>query len=408
VSTAEGIEGLLRRLAPQALAAVTRRYGHFADAEDALQEALVAAASAWPDNGVPDKPLGWLVRVASRRMTDLYRADEARRRREDLAASWSIARPPPAQAQDDSLLLMFLCCHPSLTPGAAIPLTLRAVAGLTTREIAAAFLVPEATMAQRISRAKAKLKAEEEPFRMPSPPERAARQASVLHVLYLLFNEGYATSGGPELARSDLSGEAIRLARMVRAARPDDPEVAGLLSLMLLTDARRPARTRPDGELVALAEQDRSLWDRTLIGEGVAMITEALQAGRMGEYAIQAAIAAVHDQAPSHAGTDWAQILALYGRLEQLTDNPMVTLNRAVAAAMVDGAGAGLALLDGLDGRLGDHHRLHAVRAHLLEQAGDMVAAAAAYRAAAARTANLREQRYLITRAARVVTRPGP
>ena len=402
-----GIEGLLRELAPQALGAVTRRYGHFADAEDAVQEALVAAATAWPADGVPDKPLGWLVRVASRRMTDLYRSDEARRRREDLAASWSVAAAEPSPATDDTLLLMFMCCHPSLTPAAAIPLTLRAVGGLTTREIAAAFLVPEATMAQRISRAKAKLKAEEEPFRMPSAEERAARLVSVLHVVYLLFNEGYATSAGPELARTDLSGEAIRLARMVRAALPEDPEVAGLLALMLLTDARRPARTSPDGELVPLAEQDRTQWDRALTAEGVALITEALRAGRMGEYQIQAAVAAVHDQAPSHAGTEWSQILSLYGRLEQLTGNPMVTLNRAVAAAMVDGPGAGLALLDGLEERLGDHHRLPAVRAHLLELAGDFDGAAAAFAAAAARTANLREQRYLTTKAAAAVSRRG-
>ena len=403
-----GIEGLLRTLAPQALGAVTRRYGHFADAEDAVQEALVAAATAWPVDGVPEKPLGWLVRVASRRMTDLYRADEARRRREDLAASWSVVEAEPAPEADDTLLLMFMCCHPALTPGAAIPLTLRAVGGLTTREIAAAFLVPEATMAQRVSRAKAKLKAAEAPFQMPSADERAARLASVLHVLYLLFNEGYATSAGPELARTDLSGEAIRLARMVRAALPDDPEVAGLLALMLLTDARRPARTDAGGELVPLAEQDRSRWDRALIGEGVALVTEALRTGGIGEYGLQAAIAAVHDQAPSHEATEWHQIVSLYRRLELLTGNPTVALNRAVAVAMVDGPSAGLGLLDGLDDRLADHHRLHAVRAHLLELAGDSAGAAAAFKEAAARTANLREQRYLMTRAARTATPPGP
>jgi RNA polymerase sigma factor (sigma-70 family) len=408
VTAGGGIEGLLRSLAPQALGAVTRRFGHFADAEDAVQEALVAAARSWPSDGVPEKPLGWLVRVASRRMTDLYRADEARRRREDLAASWSVTPPAPTPGADDTVLLMFMCCHPSLTPGAAIPLTLRAVGGLTTREIAAAFLVPEATLAQRISRAKAKLKAAEEPFRMPSPGERAERLASVLHVLYLLFNEGYATSGGPELARTDLSREAIRLARMVRAAVPDDPEVAGLLALMLLTDARRPARTDAGGELVPLAEQDRSLWDSALISEGVAVVTGALRAGRLGEYQLQAAIAAVHDQSPSHAATDWSQIAALYDRLERLTANPMVTLNRAVAVSMVEGPAAGLALLGGLDERLGDHHRLHAVRAHLLEEAGDMAGAAAAYTAAAARTANLREQRYLTTRAAQAATPRAP
>jgi predicted RNA polymerase sigma factor len=276
------------------------------------------------------------------------------------------------------------------------------VGGLTTREIAAAFLVPEPTMAQRISRAKAKLRDSAEPFDLPSPETRPERLRLVLHVLYLLFNEGYASSSGPDLARTDLSGEAIRLARRIHAALPDDPEVAGLLALMLLTDARRPARTRPDGELVPLADQDRARWDRELIAEGVALITEALRQGQMGEYQVQAAIAAVHDQAAGYAGTNWNEILALYGSLERMTGNPMVTLNRAVAAAMAHGPDAGLALLDGLDDRLGDHHRLHAVRAHLLELAGDTDAAFAEFRAAAARTTNVREQHYLTTKAAQL------
>lgn len=394
-----GIEDLLRELAPQVLGAVVRRYGNFADAEDAVQEALLAASTTWSSpEGAPDNPLGWLIRVASRRMADQHRSDEARRRREDLAASWSRARPDASSGKDDTLILMFMCCHPELSAGAAIPLTLRAVGGLTTREIAAAFLVPEATMAQRISRAKAKIKDAE--FSLPPPGERAERMRSVLHVLYLLFNEGYATSGGPDLARTDLSGEAIRLARAVHGAVPEDSEVAGLLALMLLTDARRPARTSPDGELIALDAQDRSRWDRDLIAEGVALVTAALRRGHLGEYQAQAAIAAVHDQAASHADTDWAQILALYGALEEMTGNPMVTLNRAVAAAMVDGPERGLQLLEGLDARLGDHHRLHSVRAHLLEMAGDDDAAISEFRAAAAGTANLREQRYLTTKAA--------
>jgi predicted RNA polymerase sigma factor len=337
-------------------------------------------------------------------MTDQYRRDDARRRREDLAASWSIARPDPPAGDDDTLILIFMCCHPSLTPASAIPLTLRAVGGLTTREIAAAFLVPEATMAQRISRAKARVKESDEPFALPSPDARAERLRSVLHVLYLLFNEGYASSSGPDLARADLSGEAIRLARGVHAALPDDPEVTGLLALMLLTDARRRARTRADGELVPLAEQDRALWDRDLISEGIALITEALRQGPMGEYQVQAAVAAVHDQAARHADTNWSEILALYSLLERMTGNPMVTLNRAVAAAMVDGPSTGLALLDGLDARLGDHHRLHSVRAHLLELAGDTETAIVAFRAAAARTTNPREQHYLTTKAARLAT----
>ena len=399
-----GTEGLLRELAPRALGAVVRRYGHFADAEDAVQEALLAAATTWPTDGQPDDPLAWLIRVASRRMADTYRRDDARRRREELAATRSFIPPGPVPAHDDTLILMLMCCHPALTAASAIPLTLRAVGGLSTREIAAAFLVPEATMAQRISRAKAKIKASDEPFRLPPPGTGGERMRSVLHVLYLIFNEGYAASDGPDLARTDLSGEAIRLARAVHAAVPQDAEVTGLLALMLLTDARRPARTGADGELVPLAGQDRALWDRALITEGVTLITGALRQGQVGEYQVQAAIAAIHDQAASHASTDWPEILALYGLLERMTGNPMVTLNRAVAAAMTHGPGAGLALLDDLGDRLGDHHRLHSVRAHLLEQAGDTGAAVAEFQAAAARTSNLREQRYLITQAARLST----
>jgi RNA polymerase sigma factor (sigma-70 family) len=411
MSRAMSTESLLRELAPQALGAVARRSGDFAAAEDAVQEALLAAATHWPADGTPDHPLGWLIRVAARRMTDQYRSEDARRRREALAASWSLATPAgpvPGEdddARDDTLILMFMCCHPSLTPGSAIPLTLRAVGGLTTREIAVAFLVPEPTMAQRISRAKATLKASGEPFTLPPPDQRAGRLRSVLHVLYLLFNEGYASSSGPDLARSDLSGEAIRLARALHASLPGHPEVTGLLALMLLTDARRPARTGPGGELVPLAEQQRGRWDRALITEGTSLITEALRQdqpgkGEPGEYQLQAAIAAVHDQAPSHAETGWPQILSLYGRLERLTGNPMVTLNRAVAAAMAEGPAAGLAVLDGVRGRLGGHHRFHAVRGHLLELAGDGAGAAAEFRIAAAGTANLREQHYLTAKAA--------
>ena len=406
--SAADTEHLLRELAPQVLGAVVRRYGHFADAEDATQEALVAAANSWPTDGHPDNPLAWLVRVAARRMVDQYRRDDARRRREDLAASWSIARPDPnvesAAGGDDTLILVFMCCHPALTPAAAIPLTLRAVGGLTTREIAHAFLVSEATMAQRISRAKAKISASPEPFALPAPAERPERLRSVLHVLYLLFNEGYAGSSGPDLARAEVSDEAIRLTRAVHAALPDDAEVTGLLALMLLTDARRAARTGADGELIPLAEQDRTRWDRTLIAEGIALITDALRRGPMGEYQIQAAIAAVHDQAARYDDTNWSEIVPLYVLLEKMTGNPMVTLNRAVAIAMTDGPDAGLALLDGLEERLGDHHRLHSVRAHLLERAGDNDSAIVEFRAAAARTTNLREQHYLTTKAARLAT----
>ncbi len=402
------VEGLLRQLSPRALGAVARRYGDFAGAEDAVQEALVAAVAAWPGQGVPDDPLAWLIRVASRRMANQYRADEARRRREDVVAGWAATETAGAVGQDDTLVLMFMCCHPRLTPASAIPLTLRAVVGLTTREIAAAFLVPEATMAQRISRAKAKVKGE--PFALPSPDAWRERLRSVLHVLYLLFNEGYATSSGPDLARPDLSGEAIRLTRAVRAALADHPEVSGpevsgLLALMLLTDARRPARTRPDGELIPLDQQDRRLWDRTLIAEGVTLVTDALRLGEVGEYQVQAAIAAVHDQAATYDATEWSEILALYRLLERITANPMVTLNHAVAAAMVRGPDAGLAMLDRVAPSLGDHHRLHSVRAHLLEMAGDAPGAAAEFRAAASRTANIREQHYLTTKAAGLAAR---
>jgi RNA polymerase sigma factor (sigma-70 family) len=407
MTTGETTEDLLRELAPRVLGALIRRYGDFADAEDAVQEALLAAATTWPAEGKPDNPLGWLIRVASRRLANQYRSDDARRRREELAASWSVASPDPPPGRDDTLILMFLCCHPSLTPALAIPLTLRAVGGLTTREIATAFLVPEATMAQRISRAKAKIKASGERFTLPPPGQRPERLRLVLHVLYLLFNEGYTSSSGPDLARTDLSGEAIRLARGLQAAMPEDPEITGLLALMLLTDARRAARTGADGELIPLAEQDRTRWDRPGIIEGIGLITEALRRGRMGEYQVQAAIAALHDQAARHADTDWAEILSLYGLLESMTGNPMVRLNRAVAAAMARGPDAGLALLDGLSERLGDHHRLHSVRAHLLEQAGDTAAAIAEFRAAAARATNLREQQYLTTMAARLA-RGGP
>jgi RNA polymerase sigma factor (sigma-70 family) len=396
----EDLEGLLRELTPQVVGIVARRSGDFAGAEDAAQEALVAAATRWPVEGRPDQPLAWLVRVASRRMTDGYRSERARRRREDLVASRSAEPPDPAPAHDDTLVVMFMCCHPSLTPSAAIPLTLRAVGGLTTREIAEAFLVPEATMAQRISRAKAKIKQSDEPFALPVAEERDVRLRSVLHVLYLLYNEGYVGSSGPELARTDLSGEAIRLARSLHAALPDEAEVAGLLALMLLNEARRPARTTGAGELVPLAEQDRSRWDRALVAEGVALITGALRRGQVGEYQLEAAIAAVHDQAPRFEDTNWAEIGALYRLLERMTGNPMVTLNRAVAVAMVDGPDAGLALLDGLEGRLGDHHRLHSVRAHLLERAGRSEAAAAEFRIAASRTNNVRERDYLTMRAA--------
>ena len=392
--TRPDVEGLLRELAPQALGAVARRCGEFADAEDAVQEALAAAATQWTD-ALPDDPLAWLITVASRRLVDEYRRTDARRRREELAASLSIRREQPVPAADDSLVLLFLCCDDALSPTLSIPLTLRAVAGLTTREIASAYLVSEATMAQRISRAKARLRGRR--FQLPADP--SSRLGSVCEVLYLLFNEGYTTSSGPALSRVDLSGEAIRLTRMLHRLTPDQPEVAGLLALMLLTEARRPARTSLDGALVPLAEQDRSQWDRSLIDEGLLLLNVTLAAGRIGQYQLLASVAALHDEAASYGAVRWAEIAKTYAKLESLTGNPMVRLNRAVAVAMVEGPAAGLALLDGLE--LKDSHRLHAVRAHLLEDAGDLPAAAQCYAAAAARTDNARERDYLIEQAAR-------
>jgi RNA polymerase sigma factor (sigma-70 family) len=407
------VEDLLRELAPQVLGVLARRFRQFDACEDAVQEALVAAAAQWPADGIPANPRGWLVTVASRRMTDHVRSESARRRREDADA---VRRPsdgtmaPAADdswatpAADDTLTLLFLCCHPSLSAPSQLALTLRAVGGLTTAEIARAFLVPESTMAQRISRAKQRVKAAGATFALPPPDERAERLKVVLHVLYLMFNEGYASSSGPDLQRTDLGDEAVRMTRAVHRLLPDDGEVAGLLALMILTDARRAARTGPAGELIPLAEQDRSLWDRDAIGEGVELVTRTLASARLGPYQVQAAIAAVHDEAPTADDTDWLQILALYDVLAALAPNPMVTLNRAVARAMVLGPEAGLELLATLDDdeRMADHHRLHSVRAHLREMAGDTEVARAGYLEAARRTASRPEQRYLEARASRL------
>jgi RNA polymerase sigma factor (sigma-70 family) len=395
------VEDLLRELAPQVLGVLVRRYRDFDAAEDAVQESLLAAAVHWPRDGVPEKPRGWLIQTAERKMIDQRRSDRSRRDRESMAV---LQEAPARQVseQDDTLIVLFMCCHPALTAASAIALTLRAFGGLTTAEIANAFLVGEATMAQRISRAKQSIKASGVPFRMPTPDEQTARVRLVLHVLYLIFNEGYASSTGRELHRTELSAEAIRLTRMVQRMLPDDTEVMGLLALMLLIDARRPARTSAAGELITLAEQDRTLWDRGLMAEGVALLNHAMSEGAVGEYQLQAAIAAIHDQAAHADDTDWPQILALYGLLEQMTRNPVVTLSRAVAAAMAHGPQAGLAVLEAVDERLAGHYRLDAVRAHLLEMAGDTQAALAHYRAAAARTTSLPEQRYLAMQAARL------
>jgi RNA polymerase sigma factor (sigma-70 family) len=408
-----GALDLLPELAPQVLAALMRRFRDFAAAEDAVQEALLAASLAWPREGLPMNPRAWLIQVAFRRMTDEVRSEQARRRREEeVAVEAERAQEGgdpfelPAPEADDTLILLFMCCHPALTDPSAIALTLRAVGGLTTTEIASAFLVPEATMAQRISRAKQTIKSSGAGFQLPTPAEWEVRLRAVLHVLYLIFNEGYTSSGGTELQRRDLSTEAIRLTRGVHQLRPDDPEVTGLLALMLLTDARRQARSSAEGDLIPLDEQDRSLWDRAQIAEGAALIGAAFARGAVGPYQLQAAIASLHDEAPTAQQTDWPQVLALYSVLERMSDNPMVMLNRAIALAMVQGPRAGLARLDALDAdqRLAGHHRLIAVRAHLLEMAGDRAGAAIHYRTAAARTTSLPEQRYLLARAARLGT----
>jgi len=398
------LECLLRPLAPRVLGAVVRRYGHFDLAEDATQEALLAAATAWQANGYPDNPKAWLITVASRRLTDLLRAEQARRRREDAVAASVVASGSGETTieGDDTLPLLFMCCHPSLAPASQIALTLRAVGGLTTEETARAFLVSVDTMTRRITRAKQSIRASGVPFRMPPQPELDERLGAVLHVLYLIFNEGYASTQGATLYRTDLSVEAIRLTRTVHRLLPDDGEVRALLALMLLTDARRPARSGPGGELIRMADQDRRLWNHDYIGEGIALLQGPVPGGVIGPYRIQAAIAAVHDEAPSYAATDWPRIVALYELLMRTNQSPTVALNHAVAVAMARGPAAGLELLRRLgdDRTLGADHRLHAVRAHLLEMSGDLHAARDAYEAAAQRATNPAQQRYLRARAA--------
>jgi RNA polymerase sigma factor (sigma-70 family) len=396
------VEDLLRELAPQVLGSLVRRFGGFDACEDAVQEALLAAALQWPEEGLPDNPKGWLITVATRRRTELWRSDTARRRREETAAALEPPAPGPPPAVDDTLTLLLLCCHPALTTPSRVALTLRAVGGLTTAEIARAFLVPESTVGQRISRAKQRIKASGAGFRMPPPDELPERMRAVLHVLYLIFNEGYTASSGAVLHRVELSAEAIRLTRQLHSRLPDDGEVAGLLALMLLTDARRPARTSPAGALVPLAEQDRSRWDRRSIVEGVTLISATLASAPIGPYQLQAAIAAVHAEAARAEDTDWRQILGLYELLHRLAPGPMITLNRLVAVAMVHGPQAGLDRLAEVeaDPGLAGHHRVAAVRAHLLDLAGDRPAARAQYRLAARSTLNLAEQRYLESRAA--------
>ncbi|HEY2732658.1 MAG TPA: sigma-70 family RNA polymerase sigma factor [Polyangiales bacterium] len=402
---------LLRDLAPQVLGVVVRRFADFAASEDAVQEALIAAAAQWPRDGIPENPRAWLIHVAGRRMTDHARAEIARRQREAIVVSLipvdeqlALAADEQTIEHDDTLDLLFMCCHPTLSPSSAIALTLRAVGGLTTSEIASAFMVPEPTMGQRISRAKQTIKDSGIPFELPAAEERATRLGAVLHVLYLIFSEGYTASTGAALQRHDLATEALRLTRVLRQLVPDDGEVAALLALMLLTDARRAARSGPEGELIPLDEQDRTRWDRAAIDEGVALISETLARGTFGPYALQAAIAAVHDEATSAEQTDWAEIAELYDLWRRISDNPMVVLNHAIAWAMLHGPQAGLERLDRLtrDPRLENHHRLHAVRAHLLERAGEREAAIESYRRAAERTTSVPERDYLLTRAGKL------
>ena len=396
------VEDLLRDLAPQVIGSLTRQSGDFDAAEDAVQEALIAAADHWSREGIPENPRAWLQRTAGRRLIDQRRSEQARANRELQVGLDLAVAPGTTPDEDDTLAVLFMCCHPSLTSASAIALTLRAVGGLTTPQIARAFLVPEPTMGQRISRAKRTIADSGVPFRGQTAEQRPVAIRSVLHVLYLMFNEGYVTSDGADLGRPQLADEAIRLARIVHRELPDDPEVGGLLALMLLIEARRPARTTADGGPVSLPDQDRTSWDHALIEEGAAILDEAIAAGRVGEYQIQASIAAVHDRANTADATDWRQILALYELLERMTQNPVVTVNRAVAAAMVDGPAAGLTILDGLDGSVAGSHRVAAVRAHLLELSGDTDGAIESYRAAARLTTNLAEQRHLSMQAARL------
>ncbi len=403
------VERALKRAAPHALGALLRRSGNFEAAEDAMQEAMLAAHTSWSAGGTPQDPTAWLIAVANRKLIDQRRSDVARLRRELHDAELSIrelasGEPGATGQNDDTLLLLFMCCHSSLTPMSQVALTLRAVGGLTTAQIATAFLVSEASMAQRIARAKQQVRRSGRAVRVPTPGERRDRLRAVQHVLYLVFNEGYLASSGGRLQRADLAAEGIRLARLLVSVVPDDGESIGLLALMLLVDSRRAARTRADGTLLELAEQDRSLWDRESIAEGIALITDSLGCRPLGPYQVQAAIAAVHAEAPSPAETDWAQILALYEVLQAIAPNPMASLGHAVAIAMVDGPGPALARLAVLDDdeRLSASHRLHAVRARLQESLGDAESARLGYHAAAELTGSETERAYLTERARRL------
>ena len=394
------IISILREVAPAVLRALIRRYHDFDSCEDAVQEALIVAYQEWPNGRIPDNPYGWMLTVASRRLIEIWRNDSSRRRREEALAAGAAAQGTSVSDVDDTLELLFLCCHPALNTSAQVALTLRALGGLTTSEIATAFLVPEATMGQRISRAKQRIRVDGSRFEA-SPEAHLERMPAVLHVLYLIFAEGHTASSGDQIHRVDLTREAIRLARQLSRLLPNDGEVTGLLALMLLTEARSAARSPDGSSLIPLADQNRSLWDTPAIAEATALLAQALSRARLGPYQVQAAIAAIHDHAADAQDTDWDEILELYDLLMVLAPGPAVALNRIVAVAMTRGPESGLRGLVSVEDEfeLTDMHRLNAVRAHLQEMAGDLHAAQESYRAAARRTSSRPEQRYLLAKA---------